>query len=389
MTSYGGIRKMYEVKSHNPPLEDLIEHIGVMRLQEKRSYKCISYLDEQYKQRYASCISNKSKRIDYNHWKQWCKTREMWREKIGAWSFDVVEYYGVSREVVWIAMSFVDRYIAKKSFDSRLFKMVSLTALYIAIKLSDSRKVVSISSILALSNADFSSEDIVSMETDLLKSLLWNVHPPTPHAFINDILSMLPYFWEIPASIKDRFAQYCYYMIELSALDYFFVSHSPSSIAMAAFIVAMDEFHSLGLPPQVGEMYLNTISGALRIGASSPEVLSVKIKLIKILSKSLNILRNPATVPNAPTLPTNNPKLSTFVTSPTHCNEHADVSAACNQEYYVHRVVSSDAMEVERESPLNNVDEGYSRSSSNTDPITWREDSSHLALISPDDRLRL
>jgi hypothetical protein len=75
------------------------------------------------------------------------------------------------------------------------------------------------------------------MEYEVLQRLRWHVHPPTAQLFVKHFLLFL--------SVEENELQdLAQFMIELSVMDYFFVSYKPSEIAMAALLNSMDRLGS-------------------------------------------------------------------------------------------------------------------------------------------------
>eukprot|EP00580_Thalassiosira_gravida_P018045 CAMPEP_0201677510 /NCGR_PEP_ID=MMETSP0494-20130426/44271_1 /ASSEMBLY_ACC=CAM_ASM_000839 /TAXON_ID=420259 /ORGANISM="Thalassiosira gravida, Strain GMp14c1" /LENGTH=202 /DNA_ID=CAMNT_0048160479 /DNA_START=55 /DNA_END=660 /DNA_ORIENTATION=- len=102
---------------------------------------------------------------------------EVWREKICEWCYQVVDHFDFNREVVSVAMSYLDRYLATRTVNRRIFQLAAMTALYLAIKLYEPGKL-RMSSLIDLSRGYFLAEHIVTMEDSMLQSLHWHVHPP-------------------------------------------------------------------------------------------------------------------------------------------------------------------------------------------------------------------
>ena len=140
-------------------------------------------------------------------------------------------------------MNYLDRYLAQSEaeIDTRLFQLLSMTCLYLAIKLNEIKHLVvpgsgmssSMEAILKLSRGFFTLTQMEKMEMDLLQRLQWNVHPPTPQLFLKYYLMIL----ELKDSEVQDLAQY---MVEVSTIDYFFVSYKPSEVAAAALLDALE-----------------------------------------------------------------------------------------------------------------------------------------------------
>lgn len=91
--------------------------------------------------------------------------------------------------------------------------------------------------ILQLSRGFFTLEEMEKMEYEVLQRLRWHVHPPTAQLFVKHFL----FFLSVEENELQDLAQF---MIELSVMDYFFVSYKPSEIAMAALLNSMDRLGS-------------------------------------------------------------------------------------------------------------------------------------------------
>jgi hypothetical protein len=162
---------------------------------------------------------------------------ELWREKICEWCYQVVDHFDFNREVVSVAMSYLDRYLATRTVNRRIFQLAAMTALYLAIKLYEPGKL-RMASLIDLSRGYFMAEHIVTMEDSMLQSLGWHVHPPTPLAFCRDFMRLVS--GEIEAAPRHDVSELARFMTELSVCDYWFVTKKPSSIALASLVNAID-----------------------------------------------------------------------------------------------------------------------------------------------------
>lgn len=139
-------------------------------------------------------------------------------------------------------MNLVDRYLFKYTVSSdahsmgkKQFQLLSLTALYVAIKL-DGHFFLSIDHLTQLGRGRIRKEEIVQMEQDILFRLDWYVHPPTSYVFLRHYLLLLQ-----PAETQSGIWEVAKFYLELSVLDYQFVRHRPSLIAMAALLNAIQD----------------------------------------------------------------------------------------------------------------------------------------------------
>lgn len=164
-----------------------------------------------------------------------------WREKICEWAYQVVDHFDLNREVVSTAMSHLDRYLGVYDgiVDKNLFQLLAMTCLYLSIKLNEYKHLLipgsksSMDTILQLSRGFFTLKEMEQMEYEVLQRLRWHVHPPTAQLFVKHFLFFL-------SAEEHELHDLAQFMIELSVMDYFFVSYKPSEIAMAALLNCMD-----------------------------------------------------------------------------------------------------------------------------------------------------
>ena len=169
----------------------------------------------------------------------------IWREKICHWTYSVIDHFELSRKTVAVSINLFDRYLATQGnrCDGSLALLVSLTTLYIAIKVHE-RKKIKLETLAELSRCQFESKDIEEMEIRILESLSWFVHPPIVVDFISHLLKFLPAVVPMPA--RKKIFELSRYMAELSLCDPLFMEHHPSTIAFAAIINVLEHELSIG-----------------------------------------------------------------------------------------------------------------------------------------------
>mmetsp|Transcript_28279 Transcript_28279/g.46396 ORF Transcript_28279/g.46396 Transcript_28279/m.46396 type:complete len:208 (-) Transcript_28279:273-896(-) len=153
-----------------------------------------------------------------------------------------MDFSEIDRGVVSIALSYFDRYLScHTSKDRTSFQLVSMTSLYLAVKLHSTRKI-SASSMSSLSKGCFRVDQILKMEICIIKSLRWHLNPPTPSMYLN-VVNPLFDISVIDPQASFEITELSRYLLELSVCDAYFIDKKPSSIAYAAISVAME-----GLP---------------------------------------------------------------------------------------------------------------------------------------------
>ena len=109
----------------------------------------------------------------------------------------MVDFFNIDRSIVSIAISYQDRFLAtpmgsEASTHREVFRVASVTCLYIAIKLYVPHKWnVTAHAFAQLCRGSISGESIVKMEMRILFALQWNVHPPVPMSYVELILDLI------------------------------------------------------------------------------------------------------------------------------------------------------------------------------------------------------
>lgn len=167
---------------------------------------------------------------------------EYCREQIVEWSFRVVDYFRIDREVVAMSLSFLDRFLASCRCDRSSFKLAATTTLHLAVKLLYPCKLADLGILSDLSRGEFDMSDVSEMETHILRSLCWRLHPPTSVAFVSFLLDY--FFATTKSSLSmgdyDDIYHVASFFSELAVCDYFFVPMKSSSVALASILNALE-----------------------------------------------------------------------------------------------------------------------------------------------------
>lgn len=144
-------------------------------------------------------------------------------------------------------MSYLDRYLATRVVNSRSFQLTAMTALHLAIKLYEPRKL-RVSSLVHLGRGLFAAEHVAAMERSMLQALEWRVHPPTSVAFCRDLMHLVS--GDIGPDARHGINELARFLTELSVFDYWFATKAPSSVALAAIVTAIDLQGARGVNPK-------------------------------------------------------------------------------------------------------------------------------------------
>jgi len=121
------------------------------------------------------------------------------RGKIITWLYDAVNYFQFDREVVPICMDYLDRFLLSnsttKDISTRIYKLVAMTSLYLAVKLNigniSPKRNMCLQEYASFSEGLFSPENISSMERCILDTLKWRVNPVSPMCFVRYFLKLV------------------------------------------------------------------------------------------------------------------------------------------------------------------------------------------------------
>jgi lipoyl(octanoyl) transferase len=258
-------------------VDESIDRISVMLEQECSNYtSCYDYLTDIHDQ---ASSENPNEHVN-----------ESWRRKICEWSYEVIDHFGFDREVVSIALNYLDRVIANKTRDTgasvprKEFQLAAVTTLYLAIKLhgeTDARegapRKLRINAFVELSRGLFSVETIETTERSILETLEWRVNPPTSVAFIASLLRLLPETFKrqpVHGSVASSIFEMARYLTELSVcVSSFSFQFKSSEIAYAATLCSIDALRdSVPFPYEVRVAFLNSVAGATALTPNTPSV---------------------------------------------------------------------------------------------------------------------
>ena len=155
---------------------ELLERMAVMFQQEENCYKTVDYLAPEYQSMLTSrCDVNLAdvRKGGKNAEASLSSTstsgiNDIWREKICEWSYQVIDHFDFSREVVSVSIHYLDRFLATRSCNKKEFQLSAMTTLFLAIKLYEPGKL-SMHSMIELSRGYFQVEQMIAMEMAILR----------------------------------------------------------------------------------------------------------------------------------------------------------------------------------------------------------------------------
>jgi len=264
--------------------EDDTEHRGeavasnlraMVRQEQSGKYDTIDYLNIASWDRDTFQIVSKSHEMDTGARSPPARnTRidEYCREQIAEWSFRVVDYFRIDREVVALSLSFLDRFLATCRCDRTSFKLAATTTLHLAVKLLYPCKLADLGILSDLSRGEFDMKDVSRMEASILGSLGWYLHPPTSTAFAS---LFLDHFFatrvvNITSADLDDIYDVSSFFCELAICDYYFVPIQQTTISLAAILNALE-----GMFGPENRLATEMIESALSLGLGLPQDIAI------------------------------------------------------------------------------------------------------------------
>jgi hypothetical protein len=174
------------------------------------------------------------------------------REKMCEWTYRVCDHFHTNREIVALSFSFLDRFIDRCSCDRTAFKLASITTLYMATKVFNSKQI-SISSLAELSRGEFEMSHLAEMERIILEALDWRLNPPTVQSFIGYLLTLLLLD---DARLVRSISQRAIFFAELCCYDYSLVTQDRSLIAASCILNALDDMDDDGVSQDIQQDFL-------------------------------------------------------------------------------------------------------------------------------------
>jgi len=125
--------------------------------------------------------------------------RGLWRKQIVEWMYVLIKYCKLKHEATAAAVYYLDAAVMCESsslvMSPRDYQLCAMTALHLALKVYDSPtvRVIKLSCLVKLGNGEFTVEDIIQKEQDLVRALGWRINPPTPDCFLQRYMELLPF----------------------------------------------------------------------------------------------------------------------------------------------------------------------------------------------------
>eukprot|EP00548_Thalassiothrix_antarctica_P018226 CAMPEP_0194185744 /NCGR_PEP_ID=MMETSP0154-20130528/44031_1 /TAXON_ID=1049557 /ORGANISM="Thalassiothrix antarctica, Strain L6-D1" /LENGTH=319 /DNA_ID=CAMNT_0038904313 /DNA_START=123 /DNA_END=1082 /DNA_ORIENTATION=- len=210
-----------------PPEIDMLGEQIMTMLSQETSYSSTDYLSMN---RLHSCSPKQNRACSM--------VDEYCREQICEWTYRVVDYFRIDREVAVVSLNYLDRLMCMCTSNRSMYKLAATTTLLMAVKVVHPQKIGELGILSDLSRGEFDMKHVANMESQILKGLKWKLHPPTAAAFTALLLDYIKV--KLPPTELDDLYVNANFFAELSVCDYYFVTMRSSTIALASVLNAME-----------------------------------------------------------------------------------------------------------------------------------------------------
>ncbi|KAK7283268.1 hypothetical protein RIF29_12678 [Crotalaria pallida] len=195
---------------------------------------CEQFVDDIYT--YLSSMERESKRrpmINYIERLQ-CDVTPHMRGILVDWLVEVAEEYKLLSETLFLSISYIDRFLSLNRVAKPRLQLLGVSSMLIAAKYEEI-KPPHVEDFVSITDNTYNEAEVVKMEADILKSLSFEMGNPTVKTFVR---------WFAKVGLgnnkakKLQFECLCYYLAELSLLEYCCLKFLPSLVAASATFLA-------------------------------------------------------------------------------------------------------------------------------------------------------
>jgi len=172
------------------------------------------------------------------------------RQQIAQWCMNIMEVCNFTKEHAAVTMSCLDRFVSttdgsKVLLDRNQYKLASLTALYISVKVH-CPQALSPDLVSKLSQGMHGVKDIEAMERRMLDAIQWRVNPPTVMDFVRIYLDMIASQSDngFDQHAQDMIIELTGYQASLSVLQFDIVIEKSSQVAVASLMNALESIYT-------------------------------------------------------------------------------------------------------------------------------------------------
>jgi cyclin B len=137
------------------------------------------------------------------------------------WLIDVHRKFKLLPETLYVTVSIIDRYLAKKPIEKKQLHVLGIASLLISTKYEEIYPP-ELKEILKYAECKFTKEEVLALEFDVLSTLEFNFFNPSALRFLQRYRKLSN------TANDDQVFFFAQYLCEISLLDAFFLKHKPS-----------------------------------------------------------------------------------------------------------------------------------------------------------------
>ncbi|CAM8923664.1 hypothetical protein QQ045_022045 [Rhodiola kirilowii] len=150
------------------------------------------------------------------------------------WLVEVSEEYKLLPETLYLAVSYVDRYLSLNAISRNQLQLLGVASMLVASKYEEISPP-NVDDFCYITDNTYTKQQVVKMEADVLKLLNFEMSRPTSKTFLRIFTRIIQAKFKV-ANLQFEFL--VYYLGELSLLDYGCVKFLPSLVAASVIFLA-------------------------------------------------------------------------------------------------------------------------------------------------------
>lgn len=148
------------------------------------------------------------------------------RKIVATWMLEVCEEQKCEEEVFYLAMNYLDRFLAVVPTKKCYLQLLGTVCMFLASKLKETSPLT-VDKLCIYTDNSIKPQELLDWELVVLGKLKWNLAAVTPHDFLEHILRKLPLSKDKVTVIRKHAQTF----IALCATDFTFAMYPPSMIA--------------------------------------------------------------------------------------------------------------------------------------------------------------
>ncbi|EOA13582.1 hypothetical protein CARUB_v10026648mg [Capsella rubella] len=150
------------------------------------------------------------------------------------WLVEVAEEYKLLSDTLYLAVSYIDRFLSLKNVNRKRLQLLGVTSMLIAAKYEEITPP-NVEDFCFITDHTYTKQEIVKMEADILLALEFELGNPTSNTFLRRFTRVSQEDFEM-SPLQMEFL--CSYLSELSMLDYNSLKFLPSIVAASSVFLA-------------------------------------------------------------------------------------------------------------------------------------------------------